>query len=428
MYAVPLLLALAACSDSTFPCSMDAQCTSGGRAGQCVKSPVSATSWCAFGANNCAEGLRWDVSAGDELAGSCVNTLPDGGSPPDAAQPDLATPDFGAPDLATADATPVSPDLVTPAFTASDTTTTHNLYAIWAKTDNDVYAVGEAGTIVHLHNGTWSTEDAGQWPGVTFYTVTGNPSGDVFAAGSNAMIVHRNMNGTWMVENLQSASTTLFALFATNAIITAVGDETLTRSIASTSWSSQPGPPVAGMRCLWISPTQDIYVGGIGPVIYHTKDYITWTPEQLPSLPVSSFILALWGSSSTDIWAMGDHGTVLHDSGSGWSTHASLGSDRIWNLSGRGPNDIWATSTDGFAYHYEPDGQWHQHVIGAVGTYGISESPGYQPAAASSITSRSSRHRHLGVGYSPRTLRGFHAQDPMPCIGGRRLQHGDLSS
>ena len=41
-------------------------------AGRCLPAPISGLPYCADPAPGCASGLRWALTAGDELAGTCV--------------------------------------------------------------------------------------------------------------------------------------------------------------------------------------------------------------------------------------------------------------------------------------------------------------------------------------------------------------------
>lgn len=71
--ACAFLLATSGCShDRTRPCASQADCVLGGAQAECVPSPSSDQSWCAFLDPECgAGGARWSPLAGDGLAGEC---------------------------------------------------------------------------------------------------------------------------------------------------------------------------------------------------------------------------------------------------------------------------------------------------------------------------------------------------------------------
>jgi MYXO-CTERM domain-containing protein len=76
-------------------CGSMADCLIGGVQGTCVMSPSSAASWCQVDDNTCTGGKRWGMSAGDGLAGVCVDAVGPDAAPgtPDAApgSPDAGT-------------------------------------------------------------------------------------------------------------------------------------------------------------------------------------------------------------------------------------------------------------------------------------------------------------------------------------------------
>jgi len=59
------------------------------------------------------------------------------------------------------------------------------------------------------------------------------------------------------------------------------------------------------------------------------------------------------GTSSTDIWAVGQGGTVLHDGGSGWSaasSNTSVDLNGVWALAA---SDVWVVGAAGTVAHYD---------------------------------------------------------------------------
>ena len=97
--SVIILFALAgACGDDDHErdCTSAATCTQAGVAGECLPSPASDSSWCAYPDPSCPDtGQRWGVLAGDGLAETCVaGATVDGGS--DATNIDAAPPVDGS--------------------------------------------------------------------------------------------------------------------------------------------------------------------------------------------------------------------------------------------------------------------------------------------------------------------------------------------
>jgi hypothetical protein len=68
--------------------------------------------------------------------------------------------------------------------------------------------------------------------------------------------------------------------------------------------------------------------------------------------PIGHDLHGLWGSSATNIWAVG-YGTLLHYDGQAWSKvelpASNLGLQGIW---GSSASDIWAVGAAGVVLHY----------------------------------------------------------------------------
>ncbi len=91
--------ALVACDQLFFRCPDDASCVRDGHAGRCLASPWSSARYCTFSAADCPSLERWDPTAGEGLAGTCVERA----ASPDGSASDGGTSDGGSPDGGTSD-------------------------------------------------------------------------------------------------------------------------------------------------------------------------------------------------------------------------------------------------------------------------------------------------------------------------------------
>ena len=100
---------------------------------------------------------------------------------------------------------------------------------------------------------------------------------------------------------------------------------------------------------------------GPGDATPGRRDY-TWTVDTL-TVPNNDlfYLFSLWGSSPTDIWAVGSGSsslvTLWHYDGTGWSRNTSSLSSNLMSVYGFAQNDVWATSSPGGIYHYNGQ-QW----------------------------------------------------------------------
>src|SRR5438552_18810283 len=64
----------------------------------------------------------------------------------------------------------------------------NHLHSAWGSASNDVWAVGEGGTILHWDGRAWSASASGTGNGL--YRVWGSASNDVWTVGAGGTIVH----------------------------------------------------------------------------------------------------------------------------------------------------------------------------------------------------------------------------------------------
>ena len=63
--------------------------------------------------------------------------------------------------------------------------------------------------------------------------------------------------------------------------------------------------------------------------------------------PQGNLLLGVWGRSATDIWAVGEAGTIVHWDGTSWVEAQSPTTRRLNQIWGAGARDIWAVGDVG---------------------------------------------------------------------------------
>jgi hypothetical protein len=63
-------------------------------------------------------------------------------------------------------------------------------------------------------------------------------------------------------------------------------------------------------------------------------------------------LYGVWGSSPSDLFAVGEHGTILHYDGRGWSAMHSGTADYLLGVWGSGPGDVFAVGSFGTILHH----------------------------------------------------------------------------
>jgi hypothetical protein len=117
----------------------------------------------------------------------------------------------------------------------------------------------------------------------------------------------------------------------------------------SADWTPMTSGTSAGLQGVWGSSGTDVFaVGGNGTILHY--DGSTWSPMANNS---SAWLGTVWGTSGTDVFAVGDWGTILHYDGTGWSSMVSSTSNHLRGIWGSSPSDIYAVGYNGIILHYD---------------------------------------------------------------------------
>lgn len=95
---------------------------------------------------------------------------------------------------------------------------------------------------------------------------------------------------------------------------------------------------------VWGSSATDVYAvgGGDTGVIYHF-DGVAWSRVEHPAVPL---LVWVYGFGRDDVWAVGTRGVVLHYDGTAWSRLDPGLSDDLWGVFGHTPTDVWMVGGD----------------------------------------------------------------------------------
>ena len=125
-----------------------------------------------------------------------------------------------------------------------------------------------------------------------------------------------------------------------------------------------PRPYATEVLALWGSSATDLFAVGQGGANILHHDGKTWSAM---SAPVQTALRAVWGSGPRDVFAAGEDGTLLHYDGARWSTsHSGAAIDgkpvTFTSLWGSGPEDVFAAGhtwdlgslrDEGLILHYD---------------------------------------------------------------------------
>ena len=171
-----------------------------------------------------------------------------------------------------------------------DCPATKDLLSVSCPSPDECWAVGRGGTVAHYLDGAWELQDAGV-------------SWDMFGVLSEENV------GTWIVGAFGS----LFEL-------------------SESGWdSSQIAGSVSSMKDIYRAPDGTLVaVGSRGTVVMHKSGSTRWE-QQLTNdtWEPGRDLYAVTGRSSTDMWAFGDSGSILHFDGTRWELATVAGPSTV---------------------------------------------------------------------------------------------------
>lgn len=227
--------------------------------------------------------------------------------------------------------------------------------AMWASTTGDVFLGGNMGRVARLAGASWSETTFGGGT-ANYYAMWGTSAADVYAAGNlgaNSTIIH--YNGTaWAPVTTVANVGQLDAIWGVGSELFAAGTGLLHSTDGST-FAKATAPAITG-RGIWGSSVTDVFVVGDGGTIEH------WDGVQWVEMKVSfqSKLHAVAGSSAAEVFAVGDGGAIERYTGAGWADDLMMSpAGQLRSLWVAGPDELFAVGATGSStiFHYKA-GAW----------------------------------------------------------------------
>ncbi len=222
------------------------------------------------------------------------------------------------------------------AWTKMTSGTTANLRGVWGTGGNDVWAVGEAGTILRFDGTAWAPV-----AGVTTSDVAavwGSSASNVWLAATSKMY---HWNGSAWSNNTVVGSMQGLSGTGPNDIWLATEGAYL-KHYTGTTWPTvmPSGGSATVFAVLALSPTN--VWSSSGPPGGEMLSYngTTWTGTATNS----AIFVSLYGTGATDVWGVG--GTKIgHWTGASWAVTTPTGvTMSLWGVHGTGP-DVWVVGS-----------------------------------------------------------------------------------
>jgi hypothetical protein len=232
-----------------------------------------------------------------------------------------------------------------------DTTLGGAVLSAWGAAPDDVYVVGgplgntgfEA-VALHFDGKAWTKLSPGGPD--AFWWVSGSGPDDVWMVGDNGRITH--YDGATFVESPRMTTARIWGVWAASPTDAwAVGGtpeggtsapNDLVYHWDGKAWTQQalPGTPLGrSLNKVWGTSSEDLYVVGEFATVWHRKG-TTWALEKNPSM---STLLTVYGCSAGDVYTVGGQ-DVIHTSGAGWSEAAVKLENAVNGVTCNPPGDV----------------------------------------------------------------------------------------
>ena len=193
------------------------------------------------------------------------------------------------------------------------------LRAVWG-TGNEVFAMGSGTMLAHGVAGAFSLQPI---PSINARGIWGSAVDDVFIVGDSGTILHWD-GASW--TQLETAfDTMLYAISGSSAAeVFAVGDGGAIERYTGLGWAHVTKQPVAvRLRDIWAAaPNEAFAVGNSNDsTIFHWTNG-AWQPE-MSAPAIAASLVSVWGRSSTDVLAVGQLSGAHRGASPTWMTESS---------------------------------------------------------------------------------------------------------
>lgn len=231
--------------------------------------------------------------------------------------------------------------------------TTNDLNNVWGAGD-EIFAVGDSGTILHFDGAEWNEMDSGT--DLRLYGVWGSAVDDVYAAvrtGSDGDPSLLRFDGdAWAPVELNGAPAMFDVWGAAADDVWAVGWDGAIAHYDGADWTLEIVDATASFDRVWGSGTDDVYAVGWRTwnegVMFH-KDGTGWSEVLGSEFPI---LVDVWGSGPDDVWVVAGY-QVWHRDESGWARLSDVPTASFAAVRGDGLGNVWFAGAWGAVWLYD---------------------------------------------------------------------------
>ena len=204
----------------------------------------------------------------------------------------------------------------------------------------------------------------------TVSATSGTPTGTVYFTDGTTTLgsaIISSGQPTCTTSTLSVGTHSITAVYTGNASF-AASTSYLTQTVnQATDWTAMnSGATTNQFMGVWGSSSSDVFAVCLGGIILHYNGS-AWSGM---TSGTANQLSAIWGSSATDVFAVGIYGTILHYDGTAWSAMNSGTSDSLAGIWGSSSSDVFVVSYQGTILHYDGT-NWSTMTSGTNGFCGV---------------------------------------------------------
>jgi len=204
-------------------------------------------------------------------------------------------------------------------------------------------AGGDSGALLERQSDGWHDVGLGD---ATWFALWSGASGDFWAAGSGASILHMTPAGAKGVDTSDTKVTgALYGIAGRGSEVWAAGEGGALIHVANDVAMAGVSGTSATLRAAFADANRIVLVGD-GGLVLSSSDGTSFTP--VPS-GTTVDLFAVFGTAD-GLWAAGDGGTIVRIDTRG-GTVERAGGAALRALGGTGAGDLWAAGDDGALFH-----------------------------------------------------------------------------
>ncbi len=231
-----------------------------------------------------------------------------------------------------------------------------DMVGVWGTSKDNVFAVGEYGTILHYDGIEWHKEES--IVSTSLFCIRGISANKIFACGLKGVILEYDGRKWKKIETgTQKPINSLW--IATEKRGFAVGMEGIILQYDGRTWKHAVAPELVGhinFSDIWGFSEDNVYaIGDLGTIYhYNGKDW-----RKIPT-STSKWLLSAWGSDRHNLFIGAEDGLILHIDGDEVTEMNAGTITCIFGLWGSSANNVYGIAGDGGAIVHYDGKKWKQ--------------------------------------------------------------------